>query len=94
VIVSSNLRRAISTALFGFWDRLQSKEENLVVLPCLQEITTNPDAIALSAPFSQPPVSWIEMAHRVEGDPIMKDAYEWKVDMAMHTGSKAVDSNG
>ncbi len=51
----------------------------------------NPDAIAISAPRTQPPVSWIE---KKLGSPDVAGAYRNKVDMTMHTGTKAVDSNG
>eukprot|EP00048_Salpingoeca_helianthica_P015900 m.229267 g.229267 ORF g.229267 m.229267 type:complete len:336 (-) comp17712_c0_seq1:24-1031(-) len=92
VIVASNLRRAISTALHAFWDRLHTKEERVLVLPCLQEITVNPDALAISPPFSGPVLSELE-PRRSDGTNIER-GYRAMVDMSQHTGNKTVDSTG
>eukprot|EP01084_Bolivina_argentea_P116865 207582_1 len=41
IVVTSNLRRAISTAVIALWDRFGSNEEYIHILPCLQELGMN-----------------------------------------------------
>ncbi|KAK3266742.1 hypothetical protein CYMTET_24659 [Cymbomonas tetramitiformis] len=48
ILVSSNLRRAIATGTVALWGRLQRTKESLHILSSLQEISRNPDTIALS----------------------------------------------
>jgi hypothetical protein len=91
VVVSSNLRRSISTAVLGFWDRLSDQEEKIVILPCLQEITHNPDAMVITPPYQQPPLSSIERALET---PDMQRGYLSMLDMEQHHGGKTVESNG
>ena len=50
VIVSSTLRRAISTTVLALWPRLDKTEESLHLLSSLQEISRNVDTRSLSAP--------------------------------------------
>eukprot|EP00484_Ammonia_sp_Unknown_P017962 CAMPEP_0197025478 /NCGR_PEP_ID=MMETSP1384-20130603/5802_1 /TAXON_ID=29189 /ORGANISM="Ammonia sp." /LENGTH=857 /DNA_ID=CAMNT_0042454011 /DNA_START=130 /DNA_END=2703 /DNA_ORIENTATION=+ len=43
VVVTSNLRRAISTAVIALWDRFGANKECIHILPCLQELGMNVD---------------------------------------------------
>eukprot|EP01084_Bolivina_argentea_P170220 294954_1 len=43
IVVTSNLRRAISTAVIGLWDRFGANKECVHILPCLQELGMNVD---------------------------------------------------
>ena len=44
-LVSSNLRRAMATAAIGFGARLRKTGEKIQIVPYLQEITRNIDAV-------------------------------------------------
>jgi hypothetical protein len=48
VIVTSSLRRAISTTTLAFWPRIDKSGEKIFVLSSLQEISRNIDTVALS----------------------------------------------
>jgi len=43
IVVTSNLRRAISTAVIALWDRFGANAECVHILPCLQELGMNVD---------------------------------------------------
>jgi hypothetical protein len=49
VIVSSTLRRSISTTVLGLWPRIERTREKIIILSSLQEISRNVDTQALSA---------------------------------------------
>jgi len=65
VIVSSNLRRALSTTTIAFWDRLQRTQEKILILSSLQEITFNIDGVALAKAQGYPELAHEEL-HAVE----------------------------
>lgn len=47
IVVCSNLRRAISTAIIALWDRFEAdKSAKLYMVPCLQELGRNVDSIS------------------------------------------------
>jgi len=48
VVVSSNLRRAVSTACISLWPRLKATGERVIVLSALQEMTRNVDTQSLT----------------------------------------------
>ena len=50
VVVSSNLRRAVSTATIGFLHRLKRTQERIHILSSLQEVTFNIDGVSLAKP--------------------------------------------
>ena len=62
VIVSSNLRRALSTGTIGFWNRLNKTQERVKILSSLQEITFNVDGVALAKPKTSPVLADAELA--------------------------------
>ena len=59
VIVTSNLRRAISTVTTALWDRLYANNEKVLLLSALQEISLNVDTKALSDAKGLPDLSRI-----------------------------------
>jgi broad specificity phosphatase PhoE len=89
-LVSSNLRRAVSTMLIGFSDRLQQNypNDNVLVLGELQEISFNPDALSIAAPHQSflPPYS----------DPKSIHAFYQsnRVDTKVNMGNKRLPGNG
>jgi len=91
VIVSSPLRRAMSTAIYGMYDRLEKDEEKILILPCLQEISRNMDTLPLTPPYANPQPSWIEAADKNAN---MVKMYRDRVDVTQYTGNKAVKSTG
>ena len=49
IIVSSNLRRAISTVAAGFSERLKHRPaDKIMIVPSLQEISRNPDTLSVT----------------------------------------------
>jgi len=54
VLVSSNLRRALSTCTIGMWERVQRTQEKIHILSSLQEVTFNIDGVALAKPQGFP----------------------------------------
>ena len=85
LLVTSPLRRAISTILVGLQDTLATKK--VMMWPCLQEISFNPDALCIT-PAGGPIVpSWT--------DPVALKKLYAKVDAkTCHTGNKTLNSNG
>lgn len=91
ILVSSNLRRALSTIAIGFRDRLkQNRGERILVSPTLAEISHNPDTLSITPPYSQVNASWIER----EQLPAVQDVFQNQVDMSLHTGNKPITTNG
>mmetsp|Transcript_17359 Transcript_17359/g.32906 ORF Transcript_17359/g.32906 Transcript_17359/m.32906 type:complete len:466 (+) Transcript_17359:275-1672(+) len=92
ILVSSSLRRAISTMAASFQDRLlKNPNESIVVLPCLQEISRNPDTLSITPPKTNVTPSWIEAAYP---DVDFKAIFATQVDMNLHFGNKPIDTNG
>jgi len=56
VIVTSQLRRAVSTATIGLWPRLKRTGERVLLLSSLMEQSRNFDCVPLSAPHEVPPL--------------------------------------
>mmetsp|Transcript_122277 Transcript_122277/g.182732 ORF Transcript_122277/g.182732 Transcript_122277/m.182732 type:complete len:364 (-) Transcript_122277:10-1101(-) len=88
-MMSSNLRRAISTISIGLQDRLdkRAKDDKILILSELQEMSVNPDALSIHPPKKALVTSWID-SERV------KDIYANQCDTALNTGNKTLKSNG
>ncbi|KAL7463410.1 hypothetical protein ACHAXS_005668 [Conticribra weissflogii] len=90
-VVSSNLRRAISTAAIGLSDRFAStsrsspSDDPITLLPCLQEISRNPDALSILPPRGVARPTWCD-----EGIP----NFSALVDTSIHGGNKPLSTNG
>mmetsp|Transcript_55587 Transcript_55587/g.166597 ORF Transcript_55587/g.166597 Transcript_55587/m.166597 type:complete len:374 (-) Transcript_55587:326-1447(-) len=92
-LVSSNLRRAISTVALGFQDRLERNltDDNILILPQLQEISRNPDALSITPPKGSVVPSWID---REVNEAYFERLYKEQVDTSLHNGNKPVNTNG
>jgi hypothetical protein len=88
-MMSSNLRRAISTISIGLQDRLDKhlKDDKILILSELQEVSVNPDALSIHPPKQPLVTSWID-SDRV------KEIYATQCDTALNTGNKSLTSNG
>lgn len=89
-LVSSNLRRAISTMLIGFSDRLQKEyaSDNVLLLAELQEISFNPDALSITAAREKVIPPWTDPKS-------IRQFYDKdRVDPRMNSGNKRVDGKG
>ena len=92
VLVSSSLRRAISTVAASFQDRLlRNPSENIMILPSLQEISRNPDTLSITPPKTNVSPSWVDASYdKVD----FKTIFQRQVDMNLHLGNKPIDTNG
>ena len=88
-LVSSNLRRAISTLAIAVGDRLNKKvkDDKILILAELQEASINPDALSIHPPKAPLVTSWID-SERV------KEIYKTQCDTTKNTGNKTITSNG
>ena len=99
-VVSSNLRRAISTAAIGLADRFASsvvasksksgEDDEILLLPCLQEISRNPDALSILPPRGVAHPTWCDAT--IPGLPV--SSFSSMIDTKLHTGNKSLKSNG
>ena len=89
VLVSSNLRRAISTCAIAMKDRLDKKlpGDKIVILQELQEASINPDAQSISPKFEKLVTSFTDS----EG---VKTIYANQTDTSLNKGNKSIKSNG
>jgi hypothetical protein len=87
-VVSSNLRRAISTMAIGFQPRFATKpEERMLILSQLQEMSRNPDALCITPAQGTIRRAWT--------DPLdLEPLFATQIDTQRHTGNKPVDSCG
>lgn len=67
VIVSSSLRRAISTTTLALWERVLRTSEKIHILSSLQEISRNVDTYALSPANTCPDLPFARVAPHCEG---------------------------
>ncbi len=92
VLVSSNLRRAVSTGVIGFLPRLKRSQEKIHILSSLQEVTFNIDGVSLAKPHTPPVLSDDEMhALSVKRGDFNADRY---MDATESFGDKAVRGKG
>lgn len=91
-IVSSSLRRAISTIAGGFRDRLsRNPQEKILILPSLQEISRNPDTLSITPAHTLVSASWIDKTSKICD---FQQIFSSQLDMSLHTGNKPIDTNG
>lgn len=94
-VVTSNLRRAISTTAIGLADRFSrtmnddDSNDPIILLPSLQEISTNPDALSILPPRGVARPTWCDTD--ITG---LHGKFTSLVDSRYHTGNKRIDSNG
>ena len=89
--MSSNLRRAVSTAAIGLSSRLlRNKQDKIVVHNSLQEITRNMDGISITAARHAPVPSFIEKTIP-ELEPTVERIYRaGKIDGDLNAGQKSL----
>jgi hypothetical protein len=91
-ILCSSLRRAVSTLAVGLNDRLSRRPtDKIVVVPCLQEVSRNPDTLSITPPHSTIQASWIEEKSKVCN---FQKIFSNQTDMSFHTGNKPLNTNG
>ena len=91
VIVSSNLRRAISTTTLALWPRIHRTKEKIFVLNSLQEISRNIDTPALSDSNNLPDLSRI--THELSDEGYHFNPVE-VFDMTGNSGNKTLNFYG
>ena len=100
MVVSSNLRRAMSTAAIGLADRFvatavkgdaaRSGGDQILLLPSLQEISKNPDALTILPPKGTAHPTWCDDG--ISGLP--PGTFTGLIDSRHHGGNKDITSNG
>lgn len=91
-IVSSNLRRAVSTVAGGLRDRLSRRPmDKILIVPALQEVSRNPDTLSITPPHTPIQQSWIEMSSKLCN---FQDIFNSQTDMSLHAGNKPINTNG
>jgi hypothetical protein len=92
-ILSSNLRRCISTLAGGLSDRLSRRPmDKILVITPLQEISRNPDTLSITPAHTPVQASWIEKTYK--GLCNFQEIFNSQTDMSLHTGNKPVNTNG
>jgi hypothetical protein len=87
-LVSSNLRRAISTCSIALKDRLdKNPKDKIIILEELQEASINPDALSIHPPYG-PLVTAFTDSDRV------KEIYLTQCDTTLNKGNKPLKGNG
>ena len=91
-LVSSSLRRAVTTVAGGFQDRLRRRpKERVLVLPSLQEISRNPDTLSITPSQTQIQASWIDKGSKICD---FQRTFMNQIDMSLHNGNKPLGTNG
>ena len=99
IVVSSPLRRALSTVAIGLRYRFASAPtEKIQLVGSLQEISRNPDTLAITPQRSMPVLSWVEQDYQPNGGsssgPDLGTMYREHVDLTWQGGAKPVCGNG
>ncbi|CEM20141.1 unnamed protein product [Vitrella brassicaformis CCMP3155] len=89
VLVASNLRRALSTTLISFGERLSRSNEKILIHSALQEHTRNIDGISLAFPGDAPPTSLLESSLEALG---VRNLYLTRLDASLNHGNKPIRS--
>jgi len=92
LVVSSILRRAISTGILGLSTRLLKTEpsDKIAVMTCLQEISRNVDTLALTPARSPPQVPAGEAAMKHMGD-LVSFFYRKRLNYDHNKGNKTLE---
>jgi broad specificity phosphatase PhoE len=88
-LMSSNLRRAISTISIALQDRLDKKlkGDKIMILTELQEVSFNPDALSIHPAKGALVDSWMDSEQ-------VKEIYKTQCDTSRNAGNKSIKSNG
>lgn len=91
-IICSNLRRAVTTLVVCLRDRLRHKpQDKISVIPCLQEISRNPDTLSITPAHRMIQASWIETSSDLVD---FQHVFDTHLDMSGHSGNKPLRTNG
>lgn len=91
-LLSSNLRRAVSTMAGGFKTRLARRpHEKILIVPSLQEISRNPDTLSITPAHMSIQASWIDKTSTICN---FQSTFTNQVDMSLHLGNKPIGTNG
>jgi hypothetical protein len=91
-LLSSGLRRASSTIAGSFRGRLHRRpDDKILILDSLQEISRNPDTLAITPAHTTVQASWIEKHYKACH---FQDIFDNQTDMRLYTGNKPITSNG
>lgn len=94
-MVCSNLRRAVTTMVGGFQDRLARRpHEKILIVPSLQEISRNPDTLSITPAHMPIQASWIDKSAASLSICDFQSTYTNQVDMTLHDGNKPIGTNG
>jgi broad specificity phosphatase PhoE len=88
-LISSNLRRAISTMAIGLRDRLDKHLEgdDIMIMSELQEISFNPDALCITPAKGKCECTFTDPKY-------LKPIFDSQVNMSLHQGNKPINTNG
>ena len=88
-LVSSPLRRATATMAIGLQDRFAKSlpDDKMLLLPALQEISFNPDALCITPPHAKVLPAWLD-------PPEVAPIYAKQTDSRLYTGNKPVNGKG
>jgi hypothetical protein len=91
-ILSSPLRRALSTVAIGLQERLNRRpSDTIIVHPSLQEISRNPDTLSITPAQAPVTASWID---RESKQCNFQEIFSARTDMSLHKGNKPLTTNG
>lgn len=91
-LLSSPLRRAASTIASGFADRLSRRpEDKILIHGSLQEISRNPDTLAITPAHTPIQASWIEKTYKTID---FQEIFDSQTDMSLYVGNKPLNTNG
>jgi hypothetical protein len=91
-IISSPLRRSVSTVAGTFRDRLSRRpDDKILIVDSLQEISRNPDTLAITPAHTPIQASWIEKSSKVCP---FQEIFDSQTDMSLHAGDKPLNTNG
>jgi broad specificity phosphatase PhoE len=90
VIVTSNLRRALSTISIALYNRQQRTEEKIIVVPFLQEISRNPDTLSITPPRVPPLTSFKEKRFHLD----LAKLFATGINVSNNSGNKSLSSTG
>jgi hypothetical protein len=88
ILVSSTLRRAISTLTLAIWPRMEKSEEKIHLLSCAQEVSRNVDTCALSGLKEVPDLPFDRAA------PYCANISPANFNPALNLGNKGLKSTG
>ena len=91
-LLSSSLRRALSTMACSFRERLaRNPNDKILVVPSLQEISRNPDTLSITPAHHTVQASFVDRSSKVCA---FQDIYTNQTDMSLHIGNKPINTNG